>query len=79
MAAKDWSEIYDSYSVEELTEEISSLKKQKSVFVTQQVGSKSFTRDLGELRDQLQAAIRVKNLKSADPDAFSGRVDFSGV
>jgi hypothetical protein len=79
MAAKDWAEIYDSYNAAELDAEIAALKKQKSVFSQQTVGGKSFTKDLRLLQDQLQAAIRVKNLRNADEGVFDGRVDFSGV
>jgi len=79
MAASDWAEIYRSYSPEELATEIVELKKQKSVFSSQQIGSKSYTKDLQMLQSQLQAAIRVQNGRKAPEGEFSGVVDFSGV
>jgi hypothetical protein len=72
-----WLETYRSYSGDELNDEIDSLKRQKSIFVSQAIGSKSFTRDLAELRDQLAAAIRAKQNQSNVGN--SGATDFSGV
>ncbi len=71
-------ETFRSYSTEELDTEIAELKRQKSLFSSQNIGSKSYTKDLRELRDQLQAAIRVKNERSQGPCARSfGTTDFS--
>ncbi len=61
MASAEWLEIYADYTADELNTEITALKKAQSIFVTQAVGSKSFTRDLQELKNKLSSAIRIRN------------------
>lgn len=61
MANPEWLEIFRSYSGDELTTRIVELKEEVSVYASQQIGSKSYTKDLGELRGQLSAAIRIQN------------------
>lgn len=80
MASPEWLEIFRSYTPEELAAQIVDLKKQVSVFTSQQVGSKSYTKDLGELRGQLSAAIRVQK-ERANPrgNPGFGITDFSKV
>ena len=86
MAASDWSEIYDSYSAEELADEITDLKEQikaASNISSQTTGPKSYGRDLREMRVRLQAAVRVQNQRKAAASGYrgNGRValaDFSG-
>lgn len=80
MAASDWMEIYRSYSGTELDEEIAKLKKDlDGGYVSQSSGSTSGTRSVGELRDRLKAAVRVKNERSGGSlaDKRHGQVDFS--
>ncbi len=64
MASPEWIEIFRSYTQDELFAHVAKLKQNISVFSQQAVGSKSFTRDLNELRSQLAAAVRVQNERS---------------
>lgn len=77
MADVAWIEIYSSYTSDELTDAIDRLKGEISIYRTQSLGSKSFERDLQELKNQLQAAIRVKG--TLPQTGNSGVMDFSGV
>jgi hypothetical protein len=82
MAASDWVEIYQAYSDEELTKEIADLKKLAVPFTGQTVGSKSYEKDLREVRDRLQAAIRVLNARGgagASEADWTAVADFGGV
>jgi hypothetical protein len=79
MASPEWLEIFRSYSPEALAAQVEELKKQVSVFTSQQVGSKSYTKDLGELRGQLSAAIRIQNERANPGQAGFGITDFSRV
>ena len=48
--------------------------------MSQQVGSKSYTKDLREIRDRLQAAIRILHQNSAGSFYDNTAVpDFTGV
>jgi hypothetical protein len=80
MASQEWIEIYRSYTSDELDTAISDLKQQETLFTQQSVGSKSFSKDLRELRDKLHAAERVRNERSqsAANQGF-GIPDFSNV
>lgn len=80
MAMTDWQEIYGTYSVAELQEEITALKKLAVPLMSQQVGSKSYTKDLREIRDRLQAATRMLHQSSAgSANDYTAVPDFSGV
>lgn len=81
MAMTDWQEIYRTYSTEELQAEIAALKKLAVPLSSQQLGSKSYTKDLKEIRDRLQAAIIVLNpsLSQGYENNFTAVPDFSGV
>jgi hypothetical protein len=80
MATTDWQEIYSTYSTAELQEEITGLKKLAIPLMSQQVGSKSYTKDLREIRDRLQAAIRMLHQGSAGSYNDNTAVpDFSAV
>lgn len=80
MAMTDWQEIYGTYSVAELQEEIVALKKLAVPLMSQQVGSKSYTKDLREIRDRLQAATRTLHQNSAGSYNDNTAIpDFSGV
>ena len=57
----EWMEIYGSYSADELDVEIERLKKEATLYTTQQEGSKAYTKALTEVRDRLHAAVRVRN------------------
>jgi hypothetical protein len=81
-----WEEIYRGYTQQELTTELTQLKKSLAGgFVSQGSGSVSGQKDVMELRDRLQAATRVWNEKfsnGGNADSYRGRrgtVDFSGV
>lgn len=81
MAAEQWMEIYRSYGGEELASEITTLQKDLSGgFRSQGSGSVQHERDLQELRDRLQAAVRVKNERNArgSGNGNKGRVSFGG-
>lgn len=69
-------EIYRSYTDDELAAEVAKLKKEDSVFVSQQSGSKSFTRDLQALAGKLSAAIRVQNERKVPGNDRVGVTDF---
>lgn len=80
MASPEWVEIYESYSSDDLAGEIARLKKlltDASGFTAMGSGSKNHQQDLGELRSQLSAAVRVQKARTAGPS--SGIMDFSGV
>jgi hypothetical protein len=80
MATTDWQEIYATYSAAELQEEIVALKKLATPLMSQQVGSKSYTKDLREIRDRLQAATRMLYSNSAgSADDNTAVPDFSKV
>lgn len=80
MAAPEWMEIFRSWSTPQLQAQIDTLNKQISVFSTQQVGSKSFTKDLRELRDQLSSAVRTLNERSLPPgNDRVGITDFRNI
>ena len=77
MASAEWMEVYRSYSLDELREEITTLRGENSAFTAQATGSKSFTRDLLNLRDRLQAATRVQNERGNLQKPSGGTVDYS--
>lgn len=81
MAMTDWQEIYRTYSTEELQAEIAALKKLATPLTSQQMGSKSYTKDLREIRDRLQAAIVVLHptLSQGYENNFTAVPDFTGV
>ena len=78
MALSDWEEIYRAYEPAELTAEIVLLRKNVGVFASQQTGSRSYTKDLRELRDRLQAAQRVQEGRSRGAYPAVALVDVSG-
>jgi hypothetical protein len=80
MAMTDWQEIYRTYSSAELQEEIIALKKLAIPLSSQQLGSKSYTKDLREIRDRLQAATRLLTHGGVgSSDDYTAVPDFSGV
>ena len=81
MAAAQWMEIYRSYTSEELVAEMSELREDLSgAYQSQSSGSTSHQRNLGECRDRLQAATRVRDERAGkwDSDKRHGQADFSG-
>jgi hypothetical protein len=76
----DWLEIYRSYTADELTAEIASLRKQSaSTYTGQTAGNKSYTKDPALVAAKLRAATRVQSERgSGGADAFVGVADFSG-
>jgi hypothetical protein len=79
MAASDWVEIYATYTEADLWAEVEELKKHAAPLSSQSVGNKSFTKDLREVRDRLQAAVRVLRARSSRAEDFTAVADFSGV
>jgi len=79
MATTDWQEIYSTYTTAELQEEIVGLKKLAVPLMSQQVGSKSYTKDLREIRDRLQAATRMLYQASGSANNNTAIPDFSEV
>lgn len=80
MAMQQHLEFYQSLTNEELTAERTKLISQRSSYVSQSAGGKSYQQDLSRIDDQLQALIRVQNERrfttSANNDS-RGTVDFS--
>ena len=79
MARADWIFIFRSYTTDALTAQKDNLISQMSVFSQQNVGSKSFTRDLVELRDQLGAATFVLQERGFPVNQCIGTKDFSCI
>lgn len=79
MASPEWLEIFRSYTADELSAHIADLKKEISVYAVQQIGSKSYTKDLAELRSQLSSAVRVRGERSSSAPSAAGVGDFTGV
>lgn len=77
MANPEWVEIYSTYSPAELQVRIDELRKSVSVFTQQSSGSKSYVKDLAELRGQLSAAVRVQKMRSTRENYGRGVTDFS--
>ena len=77
----DWNQIFRSYTTEELIAHRDSLKSQITIFSQQSIGSKSFTRDLKELRDQLSSAVFVlaERSRPAGQNLGVGITDFSQI
>jgi hypothetical protein len=57
----DWLEIYRDYSGEELDAEITRMKQEATVYLSQNIADKSYQKSLDEVRNRLHAAIRVRN------------------
>ena len=80
MAASDWVEIYRGYTTAELIALRDKLKPEAEFsFSAQGVGSKNHQKDLKEVRDKLQAVMRVLASRDQPADASTGFADFSGA
>ncbi len=81
MANPEWIEIYRSYSDEALAAEIAKLKQQDSVYTSQQVGGKGYSKDLTAVSGKLAAAIRVQKERRQPPctNPFVGITDFRRI
>lgn len=77
MASPEWVEIFESYSPAELAARIAELKEEVSVYSQQNVGTKSYTKDLAELRGQLAAAVRVQKQRTFSRNRSVGVTDHS--
>jgi len=77
MAVADWEEIYESYSASERATELARLKKAQGELMAGSAGSKSYQRDLRELRDKLQAMIRVMKKAGGQSYEYRGVADLS--
>jgi hypothetical protein len=79
MANPEWLEIFRSYSPEKLAQRITELEQEVSVYAQQAVGSKSYVKDLAELRGQFAAAVRVQKERATRTNPAVGVTDFSGI
>jgi hypothetical protein len=80
MATADWVEIYHGYTAPELQAVIDKLKRQiDTPYDSQTEGSKSYQKNLAELRTRLQAATRVMRQKKGQAPASYAVADFSGI
>jgi hypothetical protein len=77
MANPEWMEIFRSWEPVKLAAYVAELEKQISVFATQNVGQKGYTKDLGELRGQLSAAVQIQTERGLPPNQSVGVTDFS--
>lgn len=79
MADGSWLLIFRSLTTEELLEKKEALIGSMTTLSSQTVGSKSFTRDLRELKSQLEAVVFVLNERGMAGGYPRGIVfDFSG-
>jgi hypothetical protein len=81
MAYTDHLEVYQSFSTEELTEEVTRLKTARKGYLSQSAGSKAYTQDLRRVDDMLRAAVRVQNERGSSVSTAAGSrgtVNFSG-
>ncbi|MEA3209044.1 MAG: hypothetical protein QOE70_2101 [Chthoniobacter sp.] len=85
MASPEWLEIFRGYDNPALLAELSKLRNNVSVFSSQAVGQKNYTKDLQALKDQLSSATRVCEerglITTTKPrnQPFFGVTNFSGV
>ena len=73
----DWLEIYRDYSGEELDAEITRMKQEATVYLSQNIADKSYQKSLDEVRNRLHAAIRVRNERRNRDMPNWGVPDFS--
>ena len=78
MANTEWLEIFRVWPPEKLASHVGKLEEQIEVFSSQQIGSKSYVKDLGELRGALSAAARVVKERTR-PNPGAGIIDFSNI
>lgn len=80
MAYTDYLEVYQSFSTQELADEVTRLKTERKGFTSQSAGSKSYTQDLRRIDDMIRAAVRVQNERGSGRTGADSRaqVDFSG-
>lgn len=80
MATDDWEEIYSAYEDQELADAITKLKKDiDTPYVSQQQGPFAYQKALTEMRDRLQAAIRIRERRAGRSPSVCGIPDFSKV
>ena len=79
MANPEWMEIFRSWEPVKLAAHVAELEKQISVFAMQNVGQKGYTKDLGELRGQLSAAVRIQTERGLPANQSVGVTDFSRI
>ena len=77
MASTDWMEIYRDYTGVELDAEIVTLKKEATFYISQNVGEKSYQKNLEMIQQRLHAAIRVRNERRNRDQPNWGVPDFS--
>ncbi|MES2569350.1 MAG: hypothetical protein V4710_04765 [Verrucomicrobiota bacterium] len=77
MASPEWLEIYRNYDDAKLDQEIAEIEAEKSVYTSQGVGNKNYTKDLSEIRGRLSSAYRVKSERKHPVNQSVGQVDFS--
>jgi hypothetical protein len=74
----DWLEIYRDYAGDELEAEITRMKQEATVYLSQNIADKSYQKSLDEVRNRLHAAIRVRNERRNRDVPSWGVPDFSG-
>jgi hypothetical protein len=79
MASPEWIEIFEGWDTEKIRAHMTRLEGDISVYVSQGIGSKNYTKDLGELRGQLAAATRVLKARASKGNSGFGVSDFSTV
>jgi len=80
MSKADWVAIYRYFDGAELDAVIADCKLKSSTLSQQSMGTKAFTRDLGELRDKLGAATVIRNERNkSNAGQGSGTIDFSDI
>jgi hypothetical protein len=79
MASPEWIEIFEGWDSDKIRAHMTRLEGDISVYVSQGIGSKNYTKDLGELRGQLAAATRVLKGRSTKGNGGVGVSDFSNV
>ena len=78
MASNDWQVIYQSYTVEELAAELARLKTEsQNLYLSQSVGSKSYSRSITDVRQRLSACVEVMNARAGIYDESDTLADFS--
>ena len=76
----DYLELYQSFSTEELAAERTRLMTARNGYLSQSMGSKSYSQELTRVDAQLRARVRVQNERSSSrtPASSRGTVDFGG-
>jgi len=78
MSVNDWRIAYRMYSSQELDEERARLKEEaKNALLSQSAGSRSYTRSVTQINQQLRALAEVVDENNGVSNMASTYVDFS--